>query len=326
MRAMVMTGAKKPLELREIPIPKPNENQVLVKIKACGVCRTDLHIIDGELPSPKLPLVIGHQIVGEVVQLGSGVHQFKVGDRVGIPWLGGSCGHCTYCTQGQENLCDQALYTGYQIDGGYAEFCVANASYIFPIPSLYTDLEAAPLLCGGLIGFRSLKLTEGAKRIGFYGFGSAAHLLIQVVNYWGGEVYAFTRPGSKSQEFAKKLGAVWTGSSEEMPPLPLDAAIIFAPVGSLVPAALKAVKKGGIVVCAGIHMSDIPSFPYSILWGERMLRSVANLTRQDGEELLELAPKIPIRTEVNLYPLEEANQALDDFRHGRFPGTAVITL
>ena len=326
MRAMVLTEVKKPLELKNIPTPQPNPNQILVKIASCGVCRTDLHVVDGELPSPKLPLVIGHQIVGEVVQVGNRVKTIHIGDRVGIPWLGGSCGMCEYCLTGRENLCDKALYTGYQVDGGYAEYCVANASYTFPIPSGYSDLEAAPLLCGGLIGYRSLKMTEGAKRIGFYGFGAAAHLLIQIVNSRGGEVYAFTKPGSESQLFAKKLGAAWVGSSEEMPPLLLDAAIIFASVGSLIPLALQAVKKGGIVVCAGIHMSDIPSFPYSILWGERTIRSVANLTRKDGEEFLALAPTIPIHSETRVYPLEQANQALDDFRHGRFSGTAVITL
>lgn len=326
MKAMVLTEVKKPLELKEIPIPQPAAGEVLIKIAACGVCRTDLHIVDGELPSPKLPLVIGHQIVGKIVKIGNGVKGYKEGDRVGVPWLGGSCGHCEYCLSSRENLCDQARYTGYDIDGGYAEYCVANARFIFPIPPNYTDLQAAPLLCAGLIGYRSLRLTEGAKRVGFYGFGGSAHLLVQVVNYRGGEVYAFTRPGSKSQAFAKKLGASWVGNSTDLPPHPLDAAIIFAPVGELVPLALKAVKKGGIVVCAGIYMSDIPSFPYKILWEERMLRSVSNLTRQDGEEFLALAPKIPIKTEINLYPLNQANQAIDDLRHGRFQGSAVISI
>jgi alcohol dehydrogenase, propanol-preferring len=327
MRAMLLTEMGKPLELREIPIPQPGPKQVLIKISACAVCRTDLHVVDGELPSPKLPLVLGHQIVGHITQLGAQVKTLQIGERVGVPWLGGSCGVCDYCRSGNENLCDNAVYTGYHIDGGYAEYCVANADYIFPIPPSYPDLEAAPLLCGGLIGYRCLRMTQGAKRIGFFGFGASAHLLTQVVTYNKGEVYAFTRRGdSKGQAFAKKLGAVWAGSSEEKPSLPLDAAIIFAPVGPLVPLALQAVKKGGIVVCAGIHMSDIPSFPYRILWEERILRSVANLTRKDGEEFLALAPKIPIKTEVNLYPLEKANQALDDLRHGRFSGTAVICI
>lgn len=327
MRAMVFTKVGTPLELRELLIPQPGPEQVLIKISACGVCRTDLHIVDGELPLPKVPLVLGHQIVGLIEQVGNKVSTHKIGDRVGVPWLGGSCGVCDYCKAGKENLCDQALYTGYQIDGGYAEYCVANARFIFPIPPSYPDVQAAPLLCAGLIGYRSLRMTEGAQRIGFFGFGASAHLLIQIVNSRGGEIYAFTREGdTKGQASAKELGAVWAGSSTDAPPVPLDAAIIFAPVGSLVPLALKAVKKGGIVVCAGIHMSDIPSFPYKILWEERVLRSVANLTRQDGEEFLSLAPKIPIKTEVNLYSLEQANQALDDLRHGRFSGTAVITL
>lgn len=325
MRAMLFHGAGKPLTLKEVAIPQPNATQVLIKVSACGICRTDLHIIDGELAEPKLPLILGHQIVGEIVQKGDKVQDFNIGDRVGVPWLGGSCGLCEYCTSGRENLCDKALYTGYHIDGGYAEYCVANAAYIFPIPRHYPDLQAAPLLCAGLIGYRCLRMTEGAKRIGFFGFGASAHLLIQVVNYRGGEIYAFTRSGDhKGQEYAKSLGAVWAGSSEERPPILLDAAIIFAPVGPLVPLALNAVKKGGIVVCAGIHMSDIPSFPYRILWEERVVRSVANLTRQDGEEFLNLAPKIPIITEPNLYPLEKANEALNDLKHGRFSGSAVL--
>jgi propanol-preferring alcohol dehydrogenase len=327
MRAMVFTGVGNPLELRELSIPHPGPKQVLIKVAACGICRTDLHIVDGELKLPKLPLVLGHQIAGTIIELGEEVSDFKVGDRIGVPWLGGSCGVCTYCRAGKENLCDQAIYTGYQIDGGYAEYCVANAQFIFPIPTSYPDLQAAPLLCAGLIGYRCLRMTEGAKKVGFYGFGASAHLLIQVVNYRGGEVYAFTRPGDvKGQQFAKDLGAIWAGGSEDTPPTLLDAAIIFAPVGSLIPPALKALKKGGIVVCAGIYMTDIPSFPYSILWEERVIRSVANLTRKDGEEFLALAPKIPIRTETNPYPLEQANQALDDLRCGRFSGSAVLML
>jgi alcohol dehydrogenase, propanol-preferring len=327
MRAMVLSKIKKPLELRDIPIPQPGPEQVLIKIAACGVCRTDLHIVEGELPPFKLPRVLGHQIVGHIEKMGGQVRSFQVGDRVGVPWLGGSCGVCDYCKAGRENLCDNAIYTGYHIDGGFAEYCVANARFIFPIPPSYPDVQAAPLLCAGLIGYRCLRMTQEAKRIGFFGFGASAHLLVQVVSFKGGEVYAFTKTGdSRGQAFAKKLGAVWAGSADEKPPIPLDAAIIFAPVGPLVPLALQAVKKGGIVVCAGIHMSDIPAFPYKILWEERILRSVANLTRQDGEEFLALAPKIPIKTEANLYPLEQVNQAIDDLRHGRFVGTAVISL
>jgi alcohol dehydrogenase, propanol-preferring len=325
MRAMVFKGAGKPLQLEQMPVPQLGPNQVLIKVAACGICRTDLHIVDAELIQPKLPLVLGHQIVGHIVQVGEQVKNFSVGDRVGVPWLGGSCGVCDYCLAGRENLCDKAEYTGYTIDGGYAEYCVANAAFIFPIPVNYPDIQAAPLLCAGLIGYRCLRMTEGAKRVGFFGFGASAHLLIQVVTHRGGEVYAFTRAGdSKGQAFSKKMGAIWAGSSEEKPPILLDAAIIFAPVGPLVPLALQAIKKGGIVVCAGIHMSDIPSFPYHILWEERILRSVANLTRQDGEEFLSLAPKIPLITEPNLYPLEKANEALDDLKHGRFSGSAVL--
>lgn len=327
MRAMVLSAAKNPLELKEIPIPTPTAEQVLIKVAACGVCRTDLHIVDGELTHPKLPLVIGHQIVGKVEAVGKNVFGFEKGSRVGVPWLGGACGTCSYCQNGQENLCDLAIYTGYQIDGGFAEYCVADARFTFPISQNFSNLQAAPLLCGGLIGFRALRMTNGAKRIGFYGFGSSAHILVQVVNHRGGEVYAFTRKGDiEAQEFAKKRGAVWAGDSEEEPPFPLDAAIIFAPVGTLIPKALKAVKKGGTVVSAGIHMSDIPSFPYNLLWEERILRSVANLTRQDGKEFLALAPGIPIKTDVKSYPLEKANEALADLREGRITGTAVIVI
>lgn len=325
MRAMLFKGVNKPLELSKIPVPTPGPGQVLIKIAACGVCRTDLHIVDGELPSPHLPLVLGHQIVGHIVTVGTQVKSLKIGSRVGVPWLGGACFACIYCTSGHENLCDKALYTGYQINGGYAEYCVADSRFIFPLPDVYSDIEAAPLLCAGMIGFRCLRMTEGAKKIGFYGFGSAAHLLAQVVNFQGGEVYAFTRTGSeKDRERCKKMGASWTGSSETPPPVQLDAAIIFAPVGPLVPYALKAVKKGGIVVCGGIHMSDIPSFPYQLLWEERVLRSVANLTRQDGKEFLNLAPKIPIITKPVPFPLEKAGQALVDLRHGQLDGTAVL--
>ncbi len=327
MRAMILTKIGEPLRPVEVPDPRPGPGQVLLKVHACGVCRTDLHVIDGELPDPKLPLIIGHQIVGSVVALGEGVTKLRTGDRVGVPWLGGSCGRCEYCRTGRENLCDLARYTGYQIDGGFAEMTVADERFIFPIPEGYDDLQAAPLLCAGLIGYRAYRFVGDARRIGFYGFGAAAHILAQVAGHKGREVYAFTRPGDKSsQEFARSLGAVWAGGSDESAPSPLDAAIIFAPIGDLVPTALRGVVKGGIVVCAGIHMSDIPSFPYSILWGERSIKSVANLTRRDGEEFLALAPRVPIKTQVAAYPLEKANEALDDLRAGRFNGAAVIVI
>ncbi|MCH9620291.1 MAG: putative alcohol dehydrogenase AdhA [Chlamydiales bacterium] len=324
---MVMVEANKPLQLKEIDKPKPQPHQVLIRVHVCGVCRTDLHIFDGDLPTPKLPLVLGHQIIGVVEELGKEVLGIKVGDRVGVPWLGSSCGHCHYCTSKHENLCDSALYTGYQIDGGYADYAVSDSRYTFPIPPSYDEVAAAPLLCAGLIGYRALSMTGESKRIGFYGFGGSAHILIQVVNHEEGEVYVFTRKESvDSQNFAKDLGAIWVGHSDELPPVPLDAAIIFAPVGALIPSALKAVKKGGVVVCAGIHMSEIPSFSYDLLWEERVVRSVANLTRKDGEEFLKLAPKIPIKTETHLYPLERANEALDDLRAGRFKGSAVLQI
>lgn len=327
MKAMVLTEARKPLVLKEIPKPKPGPHQVLIRVSTCGVCRTDLHIIDGELTAPKLPLVPGHQIVGRVEACGSAVSRVKIGERIGVPWLGGSCGSCSYCLSGSENLCEKALYTGYQIDGGFAEYCLADAAFTFPIPERYSDLQGAPLLCAGMIGYRSLRLTGNAKKIGFYGFGASAHLLIQVVRFRGGEVYAFTRKGDKNgQEEARLKGAIWSGSSDQIPPHPLDAAIIFAPVGSLIPLALKAVKRGGIVVSAGIHMSDIPSFPYALLWHERVLRSVANLTRNDGAEFLSLAPQIPLITEVHPYPLANLNEALEDLRQGGLSGTAVIEL
>lgn len=325
MRAMVLTKIKSPLELREIPPPVPSAEQVLIKISTCGVCRTDLHIIDGELSHPKLPLILGHQIVGEIEGIGKNVSRFKKGDLVGVPWLGRSCGECEYCKKGRENLCDNPLYTGYQIDGGFAEYCVADARFIFPISQKYSNVHAAPLLCAGLIGFRALRMAKEAKKIGFYGFGSSAHILTQVVNHRGGEVYAFTRQGDvKTQAFAKKRGAIWAGGSEDSPPSLLDAAIIFASVGDLVPKALQAVKKGGIVICAGIHMSDIPSFAYDLLWEERILCSVANLTRKDGDEFLNLAPQIPIESETHTYPLEKANEAIDDLRRGRYTGSAVL--
>lgn len=322
---MILKAQGKPLEEAQLPIPQPNAQQVLLQVRACGVCRTDLHIVDGELTQPKLPLVPGHQIVGNVVAVGEQVKQFQIGSRVGVPWLGHTCNCCRYCLSGRENLCDYAQFTGYQIDGGYAEYAVADAQFCFSIPEGYPDLQAAPLLCAGLIGYRSYRMVEDAERIGFYGFGAAAHILIQLARYQGREVYAFTRAGDvKGQEFALELGAVWAGGSEEFPPVPLDAAIIFAPIGSLVPAALRAVVKGGVVVCAGIHMSNIPAFPYEILWEERVLRSVANLTRRDGEEFLALAPQVPIRTEVHPFPLLQANEALDALRSGKINGAAVI--
>jgi len=325
MLAMILNKPKQPLQLVRLPDPVPGKGQLLLKVHACGVCRTDLHVVDGELTEPNLPIIPGHQIVGTVIEAGENATRYSIGDRVGVPWLGWSCGQCRYCVSGAENLCDSAGYTGYQINGGFAEMCVADERFCFPIPVDYPDLQTAPLLCAGLIGYRALSMAGDGKRLGFYGFGAAAHILIQVAGYQKRQVYAFTRPGNiESQEFAKKLGAAWAGAADEMPPEPLDAAIIFAPVGELVPAALKAVVKGGIVVCAGIHMSDIPSFPYSILWGERVIRSVANLTRRDGEEFMALAPKVPVKTEVHPYPLAEANQALDDLRHGKFNGAAVI--
>jgi len=318
-------GAK--LELRDIPVPQPGPGQVRLRVSCCGICRTDLHIIDGELTEPVLPLVPGHQIVGTVEALGDGVSGLQPGQRIGVPWLGYSCGECAYCGNGQENLCGEARYTGYQINGGFAEYCVADSRYCFPLPDGYPDLQAAPLLCAGLIGYRALRMAGNGQRIGFYGFGAAAHILCQIVRWQQREVYAFTRPGdTAAQEFARSLGATWAGGSNEPAPIELDAAIIFAPVGELVPLALKAVRRGGVVVCAGIHMSDIPSFPYSILWEERQLKSVANLTRRDGLDFLALAPRIPISTAVAEYPLEQANQALDDLRHGRFTGAAVIEI
>jgi propanol-preferring alcohol dehydrogenase len=325
MRAMILDAPGRPLREAEIPRPEPGPGQVLLRVTACAVCRTDLHVIDGELPNPRLPLVPGHEIVGIVETAGPGVTRWKAGDRVGVPWLGGSCGICRFCRSGRENLCDAARFTGYQIDGGYAEWTVADEQFCFPIPPGYTDPQAAPLLCAGLIGYRSLVAAGDARRLGLYGFGAAAHIILQVARHQGRRTFAFARPGDQeSQRFARELGAEWAGSSAEPPPEPLDAAILFAPVGALIPVALRAVEKGGTVVCAGIHMSDIPSFPYELLWGERVVRSVANLTRRDGEEFLELAPRVPVRTEIQPYPLSRANDALDDLRAGRVRGAAVL--
>ena len=325
MRAMVMERPGTALELREMSIPKPSAGEMLLKVKACGICRTDLHVVDGELTEPKLPLVPGHQIVGVVEELGLGVAGFRPGDRVGVPWLGGTCGECGYCLSGRENLCDRALFTGYQKSGGFADYCTADSRFCFPLPEGYPDTQAAPLLCAGLIGFRSLRMAGEGKRIGIYGFGAAAHIVTQVATWQGREVFAFTREGDTAgQAFAREMGACWAGGSFEPPPQPLDGAIIFAPAGELVPSALKAVAKGGIVVCGGIHMSDIPAFPYDILWGERSIVSVANLTRRDGEEFLKLAPQVPVRTEVELFPLERANEALTALREGRIRGAGVL--
>ena len=325
MRAMVLEAPGQPLRAMDLAIPTPSPTQVLIQIHACGICRTDLHVVDGELTQPKLPLIPGHQIVGTVVARGAHVERFALGERVGVPWLGSTCHHCRYCLSGRENLCDQAQFTGYQLDGGYAEYTVAQEEFCFTIPADYPDLQAAPLLCAGLIGYRALKMTGEAERLGFYGFGAAAHILIQVALYQGRQVFAFTRPGdSEGQQFARELGAVWAGDGP--PPEELDAAIIFAPAGELVPKALRAVAKGGAVVCAGIHMSDIPSFPYEILWGERVLRSVANLTRQDGEEFLTLAPQIPIQTAVEPFALSQANEALEALRRGKIRGAAVLVV
>ena len=325
MQAMVLDAAHAPLRQAELPVPRPGPDQVLLRVAACGVCRTDLHIVDGELTEPKLPLVLGHEIVGYVEAIGDGAEGFAIGDRVGVPWLGFTDGTCFYCRNGQENLCDHARFTGYQIDGGYASHTVADARYAFHLPDAYSDAEAAPLLCAGLIGYRSLTMTGEAKRLGIYGFGAAAHIVAQVARYQGRRIFAFTRPGdATAQDFARGLGAAWAGGSDEAPPEALDAAIIFAPVGALVPAALKAVRKGGVVVCGGIHMSDIPRFPYELLWEERVIRSVANLTREDAGEFLALAPKVPVKTTVVPFPLAQANIALDRLRNGELTGAAVL--
>ena len=327
MKAMILEVPFQPLVLKEIEVPDCGPNQVLIKISACAVCRTDLHVVDGELPEPKLPLIPGHEIIGEVVGSGVNVKRFKTGDRVGVPWLGHTCGHCHFCSSGHENLCDEARFTGYQIDGGYAEYTVADQEFVFSFSGHMSSVDAAPLLCAGLIGYRSLKMTGDAGNIGIFGFGAAAHIVTQVANYEGRRIYAFTRQNdSEAQKFARDMGATWAGSITDIPPVSMDAAIIYAPAGELVPAALRLLVKGGTVVCAGIHMSDIPSFPYSILWGERMVRSVANLTRADGEEFLQLAPKIPVRTITETYPLEDANLALENLRTGKLKGAAVLEI
>lgn len=327
MTAMVLPGAGQPLEQRELPVPQPRAGQVQVRVTACAVCRTDLHVVDGELTEPKLPLVLGHEIVGHVSKLGEQVEGLAHGQRVGIPWLGWSCGVCKFCRSGRENLCPRAQFTGYHIDGGYAQYTVADARYCFPLPGedAFDDAHATPLLCAGLIGYRTLRMAGDAQRVGIYGFGAAAHVIAQLMQHEGRASYAFTREGdTAAQQFARELGAVWAGASTEAPPETLDAALIFAPVGELVPAALAAVDKGGAVVCGGIHMSDIPRFPYALLWQERSVRSVANLTRRDGEEFLRLAPEVPIRTHIQRFPLAQANEALHALRDGNLQGAAVL--
>jgi alcohol dehydrogenase, propanol-preferring len=325
MRAMVLKEVGRPLVPRELPMPEPAAGQVLLRVRACGVCRTDLHVVDGELPNPKLPLIPGHEIVGVVEKIGAGVRNRRIGQRLGVPWLGHTCGECSWCRSEQENLCDAARFTGYHIDGGYAEFAVADAHYCFPLPEAFDDAHAAPLLCAGLIGFRAYRLAGDAPRLGLYGFGAAAHILAQLAARQGRRVFAFTRrDDAQGQSFARNLGAVWAGDSDMLPPEPLDAAIIFAPVGSLVPVALHAVAKAGVVVCAGIHMSDIPGFPYRLLWEERVVRSVANLTRRDGDEFFAALRRTPIETTVKTFPLAAANEALAELKHGRLEGAAVL--
>lgn len=325
MRALLLDAPRRPLRLAAIDVPTPAPGQVLIGVRACGVCRTDLHVVDGELTEPVLPLVPGHEIVGVVQARGPGAERFRIGERVGVPWLSWTCGTCQYCRSGRENLCPHARFTGYQINGGYGELTLADERFCFALPEGYSDEEAAPLLCAGLIGYRALRAAGEASRLGIYGFGAAAHIVAQVARWQGRTVFAFTRPGdAAAQDFARGLGATWAGGSDQPPPEPLDAAIIFAPVGALVPAALQATAPGGTVVCAGIHMSPIPTFPYDILWGERVVRSVANLTRRDGEEFMALAPKVPVKTQAVTYPLEQANQALEDLRAGRFQGAAVL--
>jgi len=325
MQAMVLDAIRTPLRRADLPEPTVAPEEILLKVHACAVCRTDLHVVDGELPDPKLPLIPGHEIVGTVIAAGSAVDRFRIGDRVGIPWLGWTCGVCEYCRSGRENLCDRARFTGYQRDGGYAERALADQRYAFAIPVSYSDEAATPLLCAGLIGYRTLRMAGEAKRLGIYGFGAAAHIVAQVARFQGREIYAFVRPGdAAAQRFARELGAVWTGGSDEMPPEKLDAALIFAPVGALVPAALRATAKGGTVVCGGIHMSDIPAFPYRLLWEERIVRSVANLTRRDAEEFLALAPRAGVKTAIEVFPLAQANEALARLRGGALRGAAVL--
>ena len=325
MKAMLLDVQGQPLRLAELPRPEPGPDQILIEVRACGVCRTDLHVLDGDLREPKLPLILGHEIVGVAIEMGARVKGFALGQRVGVPWLGRTCGHCGYCGSGRENLCDAAEFTGYTLDGGYAEFALADARYCFALPQAYSDAEAAPLLCAGLIGYRALVAAGDARRIGIYGFGAAAHIIAQVAHWQGRELYAFTKPGdADGQRFARELGADWAGGSNEAPPQPMDAAILFAPVGALVPEALRHTVKGGRVVCAGIHMSDIPAFPYSILWGERSVCSIANLTRADGEAFLDIAPKAGVRAEVETFPLASANEALRRLRAGELRGAAVL--
>ena len=327
MRAMVLEAPGSPLRQVELPLPACGDNEILLKVGACGVCRTDLHILDGELTQPKLPLIPGHEIVGVVSAKGKHVERFTIGQRLGVPWLGHTCGHCRYCLSGRENLCDEALFTGYTLNGGYAEYAVADQRYCFALPEGYSDVQAAPLLCAGLIGYRALVAAGDAKRIGIYGFGAAAHIITQVAHWQWRKVFAFTRPGDLAgQQFAKELGATWAGDSSTVPPEEMDAAILFAPVGALIPEALRHIAKGGTVVCAGIHMSDVPAFPYSILWGERTIRSIANLTRRDGDEFLALATKAGIRTEVETFKLEQANEALERLRKGDIKGAAVLVM
>ena len=327
MRAMLLDAPRTPLRRADVPVPRPGPGQLLLRVGACGVCRTDLHVVDGELKKPKLPLILGHQIVATVEERGPGAHRHAAGSRIGVPWLGWTCGECTYCRSGRENLCRRARFTGYEIDGGYAEMAVADERFCFVIPEGHPDLQAAPLLCAGLIGWRSLKLAGGGDRLGLYGFGAAAHIVAQVARHQGRRVFAFVRPGDdEGRRFALEMGVAWAGGSDEAPPEALDAAIVFAPAGELVPLALRAVGPGGVVVCGGIHMSAIPSFPYELLWEERVLRSVANLTRKDGEEFLALAPRVPVRTQVTPYALEAAGQALDDLRSGRVRGSAVLSI
>ena len=327
MRAVLLKTAGKPLELAEIPIPQPGPGQVLLKVRACGICHTDLHILDGELAGPKLPLVLGHQIVGMVAGFGPGAQRFKSGERVGVPWLGSTDGICRYCQRGQENLCEHPIFTGYTINGGFAEYAIADERFCFHLPSTYSDGEVAPLLCAGLIGYRTYRMAGDVETLGIYGFGAAAHIIAQVAKFEGKKVFAFTHPGDReAQEFALRLGADWAGDSTQTPPEKLDAALIFAPVGQLVLSALKSTNKGGMIVCGGIHMSDIPTFPYSLLWEERVIRSVANLTRKDGLEFLALAPRVPVKTNMTTFPLERAGDALECLRDGKFTGAAVITL